>query len=220
LASTAQGIAQKIQLRFSKTGALRFLSHHDVMRLFARACRRAALPVRLTQGFDPRPRLVFATALELGVESTCEVLEMELSRWAAPGRIGRELADRLPGGIALGDVRLLPPRRAGERAVSMTYRVSPPGGPAAAGITPERIAELIARRELPFDRPRQKRTQHLDLRPSLLSVEIRGAEVELSLQPTSRGAARPAEILSLLTDQPLTETRRWPTKKTAMQMAP
>lgn len=220
MSSAGQPIAQKVQLRFSKTGALRYLSHHDLMRLFARACRRAGLPVRLTQGFDPRPRLVFATALELGIESDDEALEMELSRWLSPEQIKERLAATLPPGLEVLSVRLLPPRRSGERPVEMVYRITLPGDAEALGLTPARIEEFLARREIPFDRPREKRIQRLDLRPSLLAVEIEGPDVLMRLQPTERGAARPAEIMALLTDKPLTETRRWPTRKLSMQMAP
>jgi len=215
-----QGIAQKVQLRFAKTGELRFLSHHDMMRLFARAVRRAALPVRLTQGFDPRPRLVFATALELGVESLDEVLEMELAQWISPESIRRRLAERLPRGIRLLEARLLPPRKSGGRPVEMTYRVSPPGGAAALSLSPERLSAFLARSELAFERPRERRLQKLDLRPSVMDVAVAGEDVVVILRPTPAGSARPAEVLALLTGRPLAETRRWPTVKTAMRMAP
>ncbi len=218
--SPGQEIAQKLQLRFSKTGELRFLSHHDMMRLFARACRRAALPVRLTQGFDPRPRLVFATALELGVESLDEALEMELSQWTNPESIRRRLQEQMPEGIAILEAKLLPPKRSGMRPVEMIYRVRPPGGAPALGLTAETLREFLDRPELIFDRPRERRVQRLDLRPSVADVAVDGEDVVVSLQPTPQGAARPAEVLALLTGRPLTETRRWPAVKTSMRMAP
>jgi radical SAM-linked protein len=220
LSSAVSGIAQKVQIRFSKTGALRFLSHHDMMRLFARACRRAQLPVRLTEGFDPRPRLVFATALELGIEAHAESLEIELSRWVRPERVRSALSAELPKGVEVSETRLLPPRRAGNRVVEMTFRVTLPGGPVAQGLTSQTLSAMLEREELIFERPRHKRIQKLDLRPSLLSLEIDGDELILRLQPSPGGTARPAEILSLLTSKPLTETKRWPTKKTAMHLAP
>jgi radical SAM-linked protein len=219
LRSTGQSIAQKVQLRFSKTGALRFLSHHDVMRLFERACRRAGLPVRLTQGFAPHPRLVFATALELGIESQAEVLEIEMSRWMPPAQIRSRLGAQLPAEVAILEARLLPPTRSGERVVRMVFKVSLPGA-IASRLGPDRLAALLERSELPFDRHRQKRVQHLDLRPSLLALKLEGTELTVVLRPTQRGAARPAEVVSLLTDSLLSETRKWPTKKTSMQMAP
>ena len=215
----SQEIAQKVQLRFSKTGPLHFLSHHDLMRLFARACRRAGLPVRLTQGFDPRPRLVFATALELGVESLDEALEMELAQWTNPENVKRHLQEQLPEGLRILEAKLLPPRRSGLHPVEMTYRVRPPGGAQALGLTAGRLKEFLSRKELIFDRPRENRVQRLDLRPSLTDVAVDGADVVVSLRPTAQGAARPAEILAMLTGRPLAETRRWPTVKTSMPMA-
>ena len=212
-------IVQKLQLRFSKTGAARFLSHHDLMRLFARAARRAALPVRMTQGHDPRPRLVFATALELGVDSLAEECEVEMARWIALQEARARLAQQLPAGIALSEVRLLPPRRDGEHPVEMLYRVRPPGGAASLGMTPETASALLARQTLPFDRPREQHLQHLDLRPSLVSISLDGDDLLIALSPTATGAARPAEIASLLAGRPLTETRKWQTTKLSMRMS-
>ena len=41
-------------------GELRFLSHLDLVRTFERALRRAHIPVALTEGFHPKPKLSFA----------------------------------------------------------------------------------------------------------------------------------------------------------------
>ena len=76
-------IQQKVEIRFEKGEALRFISHHDLMRAFQRAVRRAGLPVRLTEGFNPRPRIVFPVALEVGVASLDEVAEIELTQCIA-----------------------------------------------------------------------------------------------------------------------------------------
>lgn len=217
---SSQPIAEKLQIRFSKTGALRFISHHDLMRLFARACRRAGLPVRLTQGFDPRPRIVFATALELGVESRAELVEIELTRWVQADRIKAALDDQLPDGIDVLAVQLLPPRRSGHTLVDSVYSVWPTGGLPVNGISHEKIQALLGRTSLPFDRPRDGRMQQLDLRPSIVEIALRDNEVEIKLRHTERGIARPSEVLALISGKSLMETRRWQTIKTAAQTAP
>jgi len=51
----------KFRIRFRKVGDLRLLSHHDLMRTFERMLRRAGLPFRSTEGFHPKPRMVFAS---------------------------------------------------------------------------------------------------------------------------------------------------------------
>ncbi len=217
---TGSGIAQKIQLRFSKTGRMRFVSHHDLMRVFARAIIRAELPVRLTQGFDPRPRIIFAMALELGVKSLHEEIEIEFNSWIPPKTIREKLAKTLPEGIELFEIKLVPPRKRGEHPTKITYQVCPPDGPGKQGITPETIASFLKKEELPFKRLRQNRVQHIDLRPSLISIEIDEDTLVIVVGQTERGIARPTEILALLTGQPTMETRTWKTTKTEMLMAP
>jgi len=136
-------IAQKLLLRFSKLASARFLSHHDLMRLFQRAVRRGKLPVRRTEGFNPRPRIVFPHALERGVESLDEAGEIELTSWRPP-REARERRDReLPPGIELKELTLLPPRRRGTRAVEAVYRVGTASLEGTSALTPARLEEFM-----------------------------------------------------------------------------
>ena len=71
--------ADKFRFRFSKSGTLRLVSHHDLMRCAERMLRRAAVPFKSTAGFHPTPRLVFALSLPLGVVGCDEVVELELT---------------------------------------------------------------------------------------------------------------------------------------------
>src|ERR1051326_7207454 len=49
--------ACKVRLRFAKRGDVRLVSHHDLMRCLERALRRACIPMALSQGFNPRPKI-------------------------------------------------------------------------------------------------------------------------------------------------------------------
>src|SRR5262245_65346988 len=97
-------VRDKIRLRFRKDSDLRLLSHHDLLRCFERACRRAELPVLTTQGFNPRPRLIFALSLPLGVVGCEEVLDIELDGGTLT-LSGEEIRERLgrqmPPGLTL-----------------------------------------------------------------------------------------------------------------------
>src|SRR5947209_18807362 len=83
--------ATKVRLRFAKRGDLRLVSHHDLLRCRERMLRRARVPMALTQGFNPRPKMTFALALGLGIEACREVVDLELSEPWDPC----ELLDRL-----------------------------------------------------------------------------------------------------------------------------
>lgn len=66
------------RLLFQKVGRAVWISHLDLMRLFQRAFKRAGLPLKHTQGFNPRPSVSIALPLSVGVASDCELLDFEL----------------------------------------------------------------------------------------------------------------------------------------------
>ncbi|MBQ9839039.1 MAG: DUF2344 domain-containing protein [Oscillospiraceae bacterium] len=69
---------------FEKTANAIWISHLDSMRLFQRMFKRAGLPLKHTQGFNPRPSVSIALPLSVGVESRCELLDFELDAEAIP----------------------------------------------------------------------------------------------------------------------------------------
>ncbi|MBI5050095.1 MAG: TIGR03960 family B12-binding radical SAM protein, partial [Nitrospirae bacterium] len=58
--------ARWIRVIYSKTGALKYLSHLEVMRALLRAIRRADIPLVYTKGFHPHPKVSFGPALPVG----------------------------------------------------------------------------------------------------------------------------------------------------------
>ncbi len=91
---------QRLRLIFGKLGDMRLVGHLDLMRLFDRAIRRAALPIAFSGGFHPAPRIMAANALSLGYTSNGEIIEFELREHLDPSefqrRLTAELNDDLP----------------------------------------------------------------------------------------------------------------------------
>jgi radical SAM-linked protein len=209
-------ILKKVEIRFEKGEAIRFISHHDLMRALMRAVRRSALPVRLTEGFNPRPRLIFPVALEVGVASLDEVAEIELTQCLDTQEIQARLSSALPPGLTLRSVKDLPPRRAARTVLKMVYRLHL--AETATAVPPEALEKLMAATTLPFGRPREKTVQNVDLRPALLALEIADGDLLVTVMPTQQGTARPLEVLSLLLNQPLENLKHIRTTKTVMEM--
>ncbi len=69
----------KIRIRFSKTGALIYIGHLDVMRYFQKLFRRAGIPVKYSEGFSPHQILSFSDPLPLGMESSGEYADVEIT---------------------------------------------------------------------------------------------------------------------------------------------
>lgn len=68
----------KLRIKFSRTGMLRFISHLDLCRSIRTAFRRAKLPIRYSEGFNPHPRMTFTLPLPLGAQSECEYMDIFL----------------------------------------------------------------------------------------------------------------------------------------------
>nr|WP_320676126.1 TIGR03960 family B12-binding radical SAM protein [Prochlorococcus sp. MIT 1300] len=100
--------ACKIRLRFSKTGAMSFLSHLDMVRLFERALRRSNLPVSFTGGYHPLPRLQIALALPLGVQAFQELMDIEFTKYVDAHFVQTELQSKLPQGLVLQNAIKIP----------------------------------------------------------------------------------------------------------------
>jgi radical SAM-linked protein len=98
-------IMYRVSFSFSKKGLMRYISHLDLMRLFMRAMRRAELPLKMSEGFSPHPKLSLKRALKLGVESEHEEASIVLRFPVEPADFKDRLQKKLPEGIEVKDVQ-------------------------------------------------------------------------------------------------------------------
>lgn len=93
----------KIIAAFEKTKELSYTSHLDVQRTLQRAFRRADLPLAFSKGFNPHPKLSFATALATGYTSDGEWIEIELDGDVTPEDFTARVNAALPKGMRFVD---------------------------------------------------------------------------------------------------------------------
>lgn len=105
-----------IRLEFSREQKSIYLSHLDLMRAFGRAARRAELPLKYSDGFNPHARMVFGLPLQVGVAGEAECLDMEFERDADPADVAARLNACLPQGVSVGAARI---KMAGGNAMSI-----------------------------------------------------------------------------------------------------
>ena len=192
---------EKHRLRFRKRGALCFIGHQDLLKAWQRLFRRTALPLRVTEGFHPRPALSSPLALGLGIEGLDEVLEFELTEPVPDAEVERRIAAQLDPGMELASLERLP-RRASACAVAVEYRFPVPADRATD--VDARLAAALAAATLPIERRMpDKPTKRLDLRPYLESAARADGAVVFRLAVRPQGTARPEEILELLGLRPL-----------------
>ncbi len=187
----------KVRLRFGKRGDLRLVSHHDLMRCLERMLRRARVPMALSQGFNPRPKMTFALALGLGIEALREVVDLELTEPWSPSELRARLEACAPPGFEWVDARPLPPGAPAPRPRAVTYEMPVPEGRRDAARAA--VSALLSSATWPVTRQRADRRRELDLRPHVLSAALDDAGVlRFRLAVAPEGSARPEELLEAL----------------------
>ncbi len=81
-----------------------YISHLDLIRLFQRALRRAEMPIALTNGFNPHPRMSITPALKLGQSSLNQEAYFYLTEPLSPEKFKNKLQVQLPEGIDILEV--------------------------------------------------------------------------------------------------------------------
>jgi radical SAM-linked protein len=179
------------RVRFAKTGKMRFLSHHDLMRLFERALRRTGMPLRMTEGYNPHPVIAFPTALGLGIESLDEVLEFELQSWISPRQIEKLLGEQLPEGVSVVSAEPFERKRRSFVDFVEYEALCPDQG---AGLD-EGVRAFMGRKEFPIERVSDKGSKPVEIRGYVLAVDRDGDRLFLRIRVTDQGTARPDEVL-------------------------
>ncbi len=106
----AGGPEKAFRLRFTKLGPARFLSHMELSSALSRAMILGGIFFVYSQGFHPHPRISFAGATAVGMESLGEFADIRIQN---PGLELKTLVARinagLPFGVTITAMRELPP---------------------------------------------------------------------------------------------------------------
>jgi radical SAM superfamily enzyme YgiQ (UPF0313 family) len=96
-----EGDTYRILFSFSKTGKALFLPHLGVMEMFSMAFIRAKIPVFFSKGFNPLPRLDFASPLAMGIEGENEIAALDTVGYFDAGIFKTALDSQLPQGFRI-----------------------------------------------------------------------------------------------------------------------
>ena len=96
------------------------------MRVVERLLRRSRLPVSMSEGFHPKVRMSFPSALAIGVSGDAEVLELDLTENLETDRVLQALNVGSVEGLSFFQARKIPEGSPKARIVSETYRMQIP----------------------------------------------------------------------------------------------
>ncbi|MBV8085015.1 MAG: DUF2344 domain-containing protein [Chloroflexi bacterium] len=189
---------QRHRVTFEKGEPVRYVSHLDLMRTWERTLRRAGLHPAHTQGFNPRPRLVFAAPLPVGVTSTAELVDVIVEDELDAAEFRARVEPALPPGLVVTNVVEValdtPPLMA--TIVSSDY-VADLGEP----ITAAALKAFLDCEHVAYQRSRKAGTKQADMRPAVLDLWLAdgGRKLGMRLRLDVEGlAVRPDEVLQAL----------------------
>jgi radical SAM-linked protein len=192
---------QKLRLRYTKRGPLRFASHRDLARALERALRRAQVPMAFSAGFSPHPKISYMGAAPTGTASEAEYFEIGLAERRDPEQVRVALDASLPPGI---DV--LECVEAGEGTGSLAdrldatrWRIDVPG--VAVEELAAAVTALLACDVVTVTKRTKDGTRDVDARAAVVSATVAGEAacailnvVVRQLTPT----VRPDDVMAAL----------------------
>jgi radical SAM family uncharacterized protein/radical SAM-linked protein len=132
--------ARQIRIRFRKFGAMLYISHLDMAKTVMRSIVRSGLPVYYSEGFNPKPKLVFGTPLSVGCGGEAEVLDIRLMKAVSNADLLEKLRSVMPNGVEVTQVY---EQKAKLTEVKWAENVIEWHGAAFADDLPGRIEELF-----------------------------------------------------------------------------
>ncbi|GGS45180.1 TIGR03936 family radical SAM-associated protein [Streptomyces cinerochromogenes] len=183
---------QRIRLRYTKRGRLRFTSHRDFQRAFERALRRAEVPMAYSAGFTPHPKVSYANAAPTGTGSEAEYLEIALTEARDPETLRVLLDESLPAGLDV--IEAVEARTSGlaDRLTASVWELRLDGvDPADA----ERAVEAFTKADtVEVQRMTKNGVRTFDARPAVVSLET----TETHSSQADRPSDQPCAILRLV----------------------
>lgn len=183
-------------LRFAVSGDLRFISHHDTIRLFERALARSRTPVRYSEGFNPRPRMTIALPRNVGIASSDELLLLELNSPADPSELASCLSREMPPGLSIVSIEIVAD---GDRRLPTRAEYALDVSSLDRDLLDRHASTLLSRESIDIERTAPDRPpRKIDIRPFILAIEVATDDLRWTQRITPEGTVRPDEMLEVL----------------------
>lgn len=170
----------RLRAVFEKAGRAKYISHLDLNRCMLRTFRRSGLPVWYTEGFNPHPYYSFALALSLGFESSCEIMDFNITD---DNMSMTEIRDRLnavmPEGMRVVSVA---EQKLKITAIAKAEYVFSLVTDNAVELY-KAVQALLAQPEIPIEKKTKKGIKTVDIKPDMevLACENSGSSVKMKM---------------------------------------
>lgn len=188
----------KVRVKFAKEGAMKFIGHLDIMRYFQKAIRRADIPIAFSGGFSPHMIMSFAAPLGVGVTSSGEYFDMELTE-AVPSAVMEEKFNNvMVEGMKVLSVREIPDGKASacmSLVAAADYFVRFREGKEPIANWREKLQEFFAQDEIVILRKTKRSEKETDIKPWIYQLDLKDDGVFMQLSSGSVHNLKPDLVM-------------------------
>lgn len=202
IATSPPRLGARHQITFATRKTLAYVSVLELGTIWERTLRRGQVPLKYSQGYNPRPRMHFAAPLPVGCGGEAELLDVALDDPMTAETLQVALAGVTPPDLSIVGIEVIDEQAPSlsERLQETTYRVwlrEIEVGALQAAVDAFLAADSI---QLPR-RGRRHRGKTYDLKPLVLDLNLdleapapwAGLSMRLGARPGATG--RPDEVL-------------------------
>jgi radical SAM family uncharacterized protein/radical SAM-linked protein len=186
----------RLRLRFSKKGAVKFISHLEQIEVFRRAARRSGLPVAFTGGFSPQVKSSYGPPLSLGEESTSEYMELYFTQKVSIEEVKKEFCRVLPGGFELLDVKRVPLNFPAVSTLSNVAEYEIKGIESADCSC--KIDKFLAQKSIIIEKVKRGKKINIDAAPLIKSLTVQSGILKLQMRFGEGRSVKPETVLNKL----------------------
>lgn len=188
----------KVRVKFAKEGSMKFIGHLDIMRYFQKAIRRAHIPIAYSGGFSPHMIMSFAAPLGVGVTSSGEYFDMELTEEMSSAQMVKKLNDTMTEGMKVISVRQIPDGKASAcmaLVAAADYMVCFREGKEPAPDWKEKLQQFYAQDSIVIMRKTKRSEQETDIKPWIYRLELQDGHVWMQLSTGSVHNLKPDLVM-------------------------
>jgi radical SAM-linked protein len=193
----------RMRITFTKLGIARFLSHLEISAVLIRAINRSGISFAYSQGFHPHPKLSFAIATAVGVESGGEFADLTIEDLPADFYHLREKINAaLPEGMKIlsaEEISLHGPSLS-ELLRGFEYEVALPPGFTDDDLSgfEEKIGDFLREERFAIEKEKEGKTIIKDIRPLVkgITCDRENRRLHISLSMKNGASVKPADILT------------------------
>ena len=180
-----------LRFKFYKKGNLSYVSHLDLVRTMNKIIVRAGLPLWYSEGFNPKPKMVFAAPLSVGTESVTEFMDVRLTDRIDPAVAMAQINRNMPPDMQVTECYYPKTKFTDLEWLDYEIRVSSPH------VTEEllsRVESVLSGSEIKIEKKTKSGLSEVDIRPMIGKTQVEMSDGELMI--FARLASNPSRFLS------------------------